>query len=105
MLPNVPAVVKVTVRGVGWLTDPMFADPNSPAGGGGIDGEFTARKSDVVAIRPPEEPVIVTVAVPSEAVLLAVSVSTLVPTVGVGSKDAVTPEGSPEAVRLTFPEK
>lgn len=47
----------------------------------------------------------VTVAVPKVAELVAVNVSWLVPVVDVGLKDAVTPVGSPEAVRLTLPAK
>jgi len=38
-------------------------------------------------------------------VLLAVSVSTLVPVVGLVAKDAVTPLGNPDAVRFTLPVK
>lgn len=45
-------------------------------------------------------PVTVTVAGPRAAVLLAVSVITLVPVVGFGVNDAVTPLGRPEAARL-----
>ena len=51
----------------------------------------------------PEVPVIVTVAVPVVAVLLAVSVSTLVEVVGLVPKLAVTPAGSPEADKVTLP--
>ena len=36
------------------------------------------------------------------AVLLADNVSILVPVVGLGLKDAVTPEGSPDALKLTL---
>ena len=43
--------------------------------------------------------------VPVVAVLLAVSVSTLVDVVGLVPKFAVTPEGSPEADSITLPEK
>jgi hypothetical protein len=44
----------------------------------------------------------VTVAVPAVAVLLAVSFSTLLPVVGFGFHDAVTPLGSPDTARLTL---
>lgn len=47
----------------------------------------------------------VTVAVPVVAVELAVSVTTLVDVVGLVPKLAVTPEGKPEAERLTLPVK
>ena len=40
---------------------------------------------------------------PEAAVSLAVSVSMLVPVVGFGVNDAVTPLGSPDATRLTLP--
>ena len=59
----------------------------------------------VVWVKPPDVPVMVTAAVPVVAVLLAVSVSTLVPVVGLVVKEAVTPAGSPEAVRVTLPVK
>ena len=53
----------------------------------------------------PEVPVIATLKFPFAAVLLAVSVSTLVPVVGLVAKDAVTPLGNPDAVRFTLPVK
>jgi hypothetical protein len=53
----------------------------------------------------PEVPVIVTVTVAGVAVLLAVSVNTLVLVVLLGLKEAVTPLGRPEADRLTLPLK
>ena len=57
----------------------------------------------VLAVSVPEVPVMVTVYCPRVAVLLAVSVSTLEPVVGFVPKDAVTPLGSPVAVRVTLP--
>jgi len=51
----------------------------------------------------PDVPVIVTVAVPVAAVLLAVSVNVLALVVLAGLKDAVTPVGKPDADRLTLP--
>ena len=53
----------------------------------------------------PEVPVTVTVAVPVVAVLLAVNVRTLVEAVGLVPKLAVTPEGSPDADKVTLPVK
>jgi len=50
----------------------------------------------------PDLPVIVTVAVPTAAELLAVSVKVLVVVVLVGLNDAVTPLGRPEAAKLTL---
>ena len=65
--------------------------------------ELTVSDTDVVAVRLPEVPVIVTVDVPVVAVLLAVNVSTLVPVVGFVPNAAVTPLGKPEAARVTLP--
>jgi hypothetical protein len=59
----------------------------------------------VVWFSEPETPVMVTVTEPRAAVLLAASVKTLVEAVLDGLKLAVTPEGSPEADRLTDPLK
>ena len=69
----------------------------------GVVDEFTVNARVVVAVRLPEVPVIVTVADPVVAVLLAVSVSTLVPVVGFVPNAAVTPLGRPEALRVTLP--
>ena len=69
----------------------------------GVAGAFTVRATVVVDARLPEVPVMVTVAFPRVAVLLAVRVSVLVVVVLVGLNAAVTPLGSPEAVRLTLP--
>src|ERR1700676_4596836 len=65
---------------------------------------FTIRVIVVVALRLPDTPVIVTVAVPYFAVLLAVKVSMLDEVTGFPPKDAVTPWGRPEADKATFPE-
>jgi hypothetical protein len=64
---------------------------------------MTVKTNEIEAVREPLVPVIVTVADPRLAPLLAVSVNTLVPAVGFGLKDAVTPLGKPEAARVTFP--
>jgi hypothetical protein len=67
-------------------------------------GAFTVKTSEVEAAREPLVPVIITVADPRLAALLAVSVNTLVPpAAGFGLKDAVTPLGKPEAARVTLP--
>jgi hypothetical protein len=58
----------------------------------------------VVAFRLPEVPMIVTVKVPEGAVLLAVSVTTLLVVAGFTLKEAVTPVGNPEAAKVTLPE-
>src|ERR1039458_2317789 len=59
----------------------------------------------VVAFRLPEVPVMVTVAAPTVAVLLAVNVSTLVEVVGLVPYATVTPPGRPVAARVTLPVK
>jgi hypothetical protein len=60
-------------------------------------GELIVRVTSVDAVRVPEVPVIVTDAVPGVARLLTASVNTVVPEVGFGEKDAVTPLGKPDA--------
>lgn len=54
-------------------------------------------------MRLPEVPVMVTVEVPVVAVALAVKVTELVEVVGLVPKLAVTPDGKPEADRVTLP--
>jgi len=68
-------------------------------------GTKTLRLTVVVALKEPEVPVIVRVYCPRLAVLLAVSVSMLLPVAGFGLKDAVTPLGKPETARFTLPLK
>jgi len=53
----------------------------------------------------PDVPVMVTVAVPRDAVALAVRVKMLVLVAGFVLKLAVTPVGNPDAERLTLPLK
>jgi hypothetical protein len=57
----------------------------------------------VVWVRPPDVPVMVTVAVPPLAVAAAVNVNVLVDVPGFGLKLAVTPLGRPEAENVTLP--
>ena|ERR1035438_7634936 len=59
----------------------------------------------VDALKEPEVPVMVRVYCPRLAVLLAVSVKVLIPVVGFGLKDAVTPLGRPATARFTLPLK
>ena len=61
---------------------------------------FTVRETVVEFIKMPEVPVMVTVAEPVAAVLLAVRVRVLVAPAGV--KEAVTPLGKLEAEKLTL---
>jgi len=63
----------------------------------------TVRAMVVFEVVLPEVPVMVTVAAPAVAVLLAVSVSTLEFVDDAGLNDAVTPLGSPVAVNDTLP--
>ena len=69
----------------------------------GFTNGLTVSAIVVVAVVLPEVPVIVTVAGPVVAVLLAVSVSTLALVDGAGLNDAVTPLGKPVAVKPTLP--
>ena len=64
---------------------------------------LTVNAIEVVAVKLPEVPVIVTVDVPVVAVALAVSVNTLVPVVGFVPNVAVTPLGKPDAASVTLP--
>ena len=57
----------------------------------------------VVAVNVPDVPVMMTFEVPAVAVLLAVSVSTLDPVVGLVLNTAPTPVGSPDAANVTLP--
>jgi hypothetical protein len=57
----------------------------------------------VLAVRPVEVPVIVTLEVPVVAVALAANVTTLLPVAGLVPKVAVTPLGNPVAARVTLP--
>jgi hypothetical protein len=74
-----------------------FGEADRAKFGGGV----TVRETVVACDRPPDVPVIVTVAVPRTAVPLTVSVSVLLLVVLVGLKAAVTPLGRPEAEKLT----
>jgi hypothetical protein len=69
----------------------------------GCAGAVTVSDTVVVCVRLPDVPVMVTVAVPVVAVELALSVRTLVEVVGLVPKLAVTPEGRPEADKVTLP--
>jgi hypothetical protein len=66
---------------------------------------FTVTCAVVELVILPDVPVTVNVVVPGETVLVAVSVSVLEPVAGFGEKEAVTPLGSPEALRFTLPVK
>jgi hypothetical protein len=66
-------------------------------------GGLTVRGTLVLLVKDPDVPVIVIMYCPRLAVLLAVKVSMLLPVVGVGLKDAVTPLGRPDTARFTLP--
>ena len=67
------------------------------------EDEFTVSEIVVVWLMLPDTPVMVTVAVPVVAELLAVNVTTLVEVVGFVPNAAVTPVGKPEAESVTLP--
>ena len=66
---------------------------------------MTVSEIVVCAVKLPEVPETVIVDVPVVAVPLAVKVSVLVVDVGFGLKPAVTPDGKPDAARVTLPLK
>jgi len=68
-------------------------------------GTTTVNATDVVLVKLPEVPVMVTFAVPAGAAVPAVNVNVLVLVVLPGLKDAVTPLGKPDADKLTLPLK
>jgi hypothetical protein len=69
-----------------------------------LGARFTVSAMVVDAVSAPEVPLMVTVTgPPTVAVLVAVSVSTLDPVVGLVAKPAVTPLGNPLAARVTLP--
>lgn len=88
-LPEVPGATKTLLGAATNEKPPMFT--------------ITCAVVELVIL--PDVPVMVNVVVPGDAVLAAESVIVLVPVAGFGENDAVTPLGSPEAVRLTLPVK
>ena len=64
---------------------------------------LTVRGKLVLSAKEPDVPVTVIMYCPRLAVLLAISVSVLLPVVGFGLKDAVTPLGRPDTARFTLP--
>src|SRR6266849_5288600 len=79
----------------------MFGEAERPK----VCDVVTARETKTVFTRLADLPMMLTVAVPTGAALLAESVSVLVPLVLVGLNEAVTPLGKPDADKLTVPEK
>jgi hypothetical protein len=66
-------------------------------------GAYTPRTRVEVTVRLPDVPVMVTLYWPTGTELLAVKVSVLLPVVGLGVKEAVTPLGRPDAESATLP--
>lgn len=99
--PPVLVMVMVLVPLAPWFTVTEVGDAEMVKFGDVV--VVTVRATVVVAVSVPEVPVIVTVEVPVVAVLLAVSVITLVPVVGFVPNVAVTPLGNPDAARVTLP--
>jgi hypothetical protein len=88
--------------------------PDAPCATDRLPGESDSEKDGVplpvtvsaivvLAVRLPLVPVMVTVDEPAVAELLALSVNTLVPVVGLVPNDAVTPLGRPLAASVTLP--
>jgi hypothetical protein len=71
----------------------------------GVAVAFTDSEREVVLVRLPEVPVMVSVVLPVVAELLAVNVKVLVLAVLLGLNDALTPAGRPDTDKLTFPLK
>jgi len=65
--------------------------------------QLMVKAMEVLAVRMPDVPLMVTVAEPTAAVLLAVSMSTLVPVVGLVANAVVTPLGRSVAASVTLP--
>ena len=97
--PYWPLTVMVGFPDAPWATVREVGEALKVNVGGGV----TVSESVVVAVKVPEVPLTVTVAVPVVAELLAVSLSTLLPVVGLVPNDAVTPLGKPDAASVTLP--
>lgn len=105
MSEPLPETVKVPLLYVALPARPTAPISTSVQPGGKAAEAWTDKLIVVVLLRLPLVPITVTVAVPVAAVLPADSVSVLVVVVLNGLNEAVTPDGSPEADRLTLPLK
>ena len=103
MNPSTSVTVMVSVPALPCATDKDVGEGVSVKPGV-VEG-LTVSAMVVVAVVLPEVPVMVTVAPPMAAVLLAVNVSTLELVDDVGLNEAVTPLGSPVAANDTLPVK
>jgi hypothetical protein len=81
----------------------IVIEPVAPVLPVNVGAEVTLSDTVVDPLSAPEVPFTVTVVVPVEAVLLAVSVRTLEPVAGFVAKAAVTPSGRPAAAKVTPP--
>lgn len=99
--PPTSVTVIVSVALVPCVTDKVGAEALSVKPG--LVAVLTVNAIVVLVVVDPEVPVIVTVDEPVVAVLLAVSVNTLEPVVGLVPNEAVTPLGRPEAASVTLP--
>jgi len=98
--PLTGVIVMVVEAVLPWVTDRLDANGESVKLGGGV----TVRAIVVDSVRAPEVPLTTTFTGPPRvAVLLAVSVSTLVLVAGLVAKLAVTPLGRPAAASVTLP--
>jgi hypothetical protein len=97
--PPTSVTVMVSVALLPRVTDRVAVEGASVKLAAGL----TVSAMEVVAVSVLEFPVMVTVAAPVVAVLLAVRVRTLVPVVGLVPNAAVTPLGSPDAARVMLP--
>ena len=100
--PPTSATVIVSVALLPCERDRVGAEGASEKLGGVL--ATTVRATLVVSVMEPEVPVMVIVVMPTVAVLLAASVSTLDPVAGLVPNAVVTPLGKPDAARVTFPE-
>jgi hypothetical protein len=99
--PFVGFTVIVLVPLLPWITLNVLGAADSVK----LEGAVTVRLIVVSSVKPPDVPVIVTVAVPEVAELLAVNVKMLVVVSGFALNNAVTPAGKPVAARVTLPAK
>jgi hypothetical protein len=99
--PPTSVTVIVSVALPASVTDRLVreADNVKPA----VTLGFTVRAMVVLAVLPPDVPVIVTIAGPVAAVPPAATVTTLLPVVGFVPNVAVTPLGRPDASSVTLP--
>lgn len=99
--PPLLATVIVLEPDALWAIDRLLGESDNEKDGVAL--LVTVRAIVVLAERLPLVPVMVTVDEPAVAELLAFSVTTLEPVVGLVPKDAVTPLGKPLAASVTLP--